>query len=398
MRRRAAPGRRWPGRAGRLALLVGLVLALAACSGDDEDRSPRPAVPVPETETGTTSPLGVRAELVLPAPEHVDDAVLRGLHRRLEALAGAPPDGIRQLRVHRPEDAGFVGELAGLLAADGHELVCVLGPRAVAAAEPVAERYRGVDVCGMPSEASTSDDDDEPQQVVVADAPVEVLGELVGVAARTAAEARAIQLAAEEAAEADDAEDPDDGPAGPPDPEPATVGLVLLGGELPERRFRDGLLVGLAGAEVLRAEDTSADPVEQLEAVVLAGAHVVVVDGGAGASEVVEAGDDRVLLMAPPDVIDAADVPEEEVALRYRLRLERLVERVLETRVDRGELDGAFTLRVGEPQLFVLEPGGANTAGLAAARNRLEELIGERGQAPVPSGGAERDAATSRGG
>ncbi len=396
---------------GRVAIIAGAVALLAGgCTSQD---GPLPPPPIPEDDADAASnavPVGTRVEVVLPAKGELDDAVSSGLSARLRALASELPEGIGALRVHVPDSLPFVVDLTELLAARGHELVCVLGAEAASVAEPVAERHRASTLCALP--AAPPEPDGEGESLVLPttaaariDLPVEELGVLAGTAARVAAEARAAadaeraraeadaEAAARAAAEEDDASEAPPGPLPPILAAPPMVGLVLGGDEIPADRFREGLLHGLVGAEVVEAEDLSTSPVEQLEAVLAAGAHVVVIDGAPGAVDVVAALDGRAGIVAPTDVADAVTADgglPRELVLSYRLRLEVAFRDVLSRFSEQGRLPAPIVLPLSD-DLLSLEPGPAGQGVAEALEEARQELVAEPDPDTAPPDGADAD-------
>ncbi|MEX2549769.1 MAG: hypothetical protein WD638_06055 [Nitriliruptoraceae bacterium] len=412
-RRRGADRRALDRRAlGRRALgrwvLIGGALALLAvgCTADTpEEPAPSPAIPEDE-EDGSASgaAIGARVEVVLPAAGELDRAVTTALAARIRALEDDLPDGIGSLRVHVPDDVPFVGDLTELLAARGHELLCVVGADAASVAEPVADRHRAISVCALPAAPPEPGDEEEAVLPTTAsarvDLPVEELGVLAGAAARAAAETRAeaeadrarAEAEAEAAARAEEEEDDEDegdegdeGDAPAPEPpppieaEPPMVGLVLGGDELPSDRFREGVLHGLVGAEVVEAEDLSAPTVDQLEAVLAAGAHVVLIDGAPGAVDVLEALDGRAGIVAPTDVAAAVTEdggPPRELVLSYRLRLEVALAQVLTRYAGQGGLPSPMVLPLRD-DLLSLEPGPSGQGVASALEEARQDLSSE---------------------
>jgi len=353
-RRAAAPARVTPAA---VALLL-VVAVLAGCTGGDE-QEPTPAPePIP-VEEPPPAPVGRDLTVVLPPDGLLDDRVHDALRRRTAALAAGLPPDVGELTVRSPDAAPFVVDLAELAASRGTGLVCLLGPDTAAATDTLASRYGGVRFCGLPTALPEADEEGQVPDTpgVRVELPVEALGQLVGQAAGTVAR------------------------EGGDDP---VVGLLLGGDELPTSTFRDGLLRGLAGVEVVEAEDADATPAAAIEALLAAEARVVVLDGHLGAREAIAALDGRAPLVAPVDLID--DVPPEQAALGYRLRHEVALAAVFdsfasgtleEVSLLLGVEDGVVDLRVG--------PGRAD---LEVRLARALEALATRDdpRAPVPEG------------
>jgi hypothetical protein len=337
-------------------------------------------------------PTGRDVVVVLPAATELDALVLDGLAERLAALEDGLPEQIGALRVRRPDTAPFVADLLELAASRDAQLVCALGAGTQELADTVARRHGRTTVCTLPA-AVPPDPEGEvalPPAVRV-DAPIQALGRVVGTAARTAALARVPPADA-----ADDATDDAEGDAEDAEetgPAPLVVGLVLTGDELDTDRFRAGLLQGLGAVEAIEPASADADPADAVAAVLAAGAEVVVLDGGAGASEALAAIPAGVGVVVPTDLApspaaDPADGPA--LVLAYRLRWEDLLAEVVTRTVDgtlqswRAEAtDGVLELRPG--------PG---VPGLEAALEAvLRSLQAADEGAPVtePPGGSAGD-------
>jgi hypothetical protein len=281
-------------RAAPVGVLLALLLAMSACTDEpSQAESPSPVAPAP----APAAPLGARVGVVLPPSSALDPAVIAAVATQLDQLAGTADESVRELRGYPPADPRFVQDVALWLSEQGTELVCVLGDRAEEVVVALSQRYRGIRFCALPTGpprppddggASTADDG-----VARVELRVEELGYLVGVAARTQAR---------------------DG----------SVGLVLGGDELPDERFRVGLLAGLAGAEVVEADIPSGQDVslaDRAAAVLASDAAVVVLDGGVGASEAAEFIGDRAAVLAPGPVLES--VSGVDVALRWTVRWDR---------------------------------------------------------------------------
>jgi len=365
--------------AARGLVLLGLVLALFSCTPGTSDDEPLTA-DAPPMEEPAAAPVGRVVEIVLPARASLDPAVAEGLEARLAALADALPQDVDSLAVRAPEDEVFVPDLLELAAAEEAGLVCALGPQVAGEADRTAARHGATRVCAMPVAPPVPDDEGtvESTPAVRVDVPVEELGLLVGVAAQTAARAAALEAAAA----ADDAR-PDGAVFDPVNASPR-VGLLLGGDELPKARVRAGLLEGLGPVEVIEPATSDAPPVEALEEILAAGAHVVVVDGGPGAGQIVAALDGRADVVGPVDLWDGP-VPS-EVALAYRLRWEVVVSVVLDSFAGPGELAAPVVL--GGDAVFELAAGPGQEAILAAVEAARSELAPEVDPgAPLPEEG-----------
>lgn len=362
----------------RLLLLAVMVLAMVSCTSGPADDAPL-TVEAPPIEEPVAAPTGQAVELVLPPRSTLAPAVADGLERRLRALAGALPEGIDALSVRSPDDAVFVPDLLELAAARGAGLVCAIGPEVADAADRTAVRHGETRLCAMPVGVPSPDEEGtvEPTPAVRIDVPVEDLGVLVGTAARTAVRA-AVAADAARAADEDAEEEGSDLDA-PPAPTPR-VGLLLDGDELPGPRFRAGLLQGLGPVQVVEPTSPDTPPAEGLEEVLAAGAQVVVVDGGAGAAQIIAELDGRAGVVGPVDLW--GDTLPAGVVLGYRLRWDIVVSVVLD------RFAGADELR--EPVLLgdedgVLElRGGPGQAATMAAVDAARAELTSRDDPPAP--------------
>lgn len=198
----------------RSFVVVVLAALLVACTAGGSDPGPDQATTTPPmvTPTERVDPVGRVAVVVDPRLGEWAAPVRDG-------LANLDPDvaGGRTLRVEVAEDPAFVADLTGFFAAEGHELVCVLGPDAGRVVRDAAPRAPGTRFCAAPVEAEAGD---LPDNVVPVDVRFEELGYLAGVA-----------LGA----------DLDRGPV---------AALTAPSGAVPTPRLRAGLRAGLLSADV----------------------------------------------------------------------------------------------------------------------------------------------------
>ena len=338
-----------------VAVLLAVFVAVACTSPAEEEVTPTP-VPTP-VEEPPPAPAGRDIEVVLPPTQLLDDAVAEALRRRVTALRASLPADVGELTVRAPQSEPFVLDLAELAAARGTGLVCLLGADTAGATDTLARRHRAASFCGLPTTLPEPDEEgvrpDTP--AVRVELPVAALGEVVGTAA------------AEVALGADG---------------DAVVGLVLGGDELPGTAFREGLLEGLAGVEVVEVEDGEATPADAVEALLAAGAEVIVLDGHRGAREVVDAIDGRAAVVAPMDVVGT--VPDTGVALAYRLQHEVALAAVFDS-FSSGTLDEVVVLLGVDDGVLELQVG-PDRPGLEAVVERTLAALARRDdpRAPVP--------------
>ncbi|MFO7960545.1 MAG: hypothetical protein R6U94_06335 [Nitriliruptoraceae bacterium] len=361
----------------RILLLLAVVLSLFSCTSGASDDVPLTA-DAPPMEEPVAAPAGRVVEIVLPARSRLAPPVAEGLEVRLGALAAGLPGDIDSLAVRAPDDEAFVPDLLELAAAEGAGLVCALGPQVADDADRTAVRHGATRVCAMPVALPVLDDERtiEPTPAVRVDVPVEELGFLVGVAAQTAARG----AVADAIADAEDARP--EGPVRGPVTASPRVALLLGGDELPSARFRAGLLEGLGPVEVIEPATSDTPPDEALEEVLVAGAQVVVVDGGPEAAQIVAALDGQAEVVGPIDLWDD-DLPP-EVALAYRLRWEVVVSVVLDSFAGPGELGGPVLLGA-QDGVLELSAGPGQAAILAAVEAARAELaVDDDPRAPLP--------------
>jgi hypothetical protein len=371
--------RRGRGR-GAAALLAAVPLALALLSGctggegADELEPPEP----PPVEDTAGPPTGRDVVVVLPAATTLDALVLDGLAGRLAALEDGLPEQVGALRIRRPDTAPFVADLLELAATRDAQLACVLGAGTQELADTVARRHGRTTVCTLPAELPpTPDEGASPPPAVRVDAPVQALGRVVGAAARAAVLARSRPT------------DDEDVTA----PAPLVVGLVLSGDELDTDRFRAGLLEGLGEVEAIEAASADADPADAVAAVIAAGAEVVVLDGGAGASEALAAIPTGLGVLVPTDLAPSPEADPAEgpaLVLAYRLRWEDLLAEVVARTVE-GTLRSWRAEATAE--VLELQPG-PGVPGLEAALEAVLASLQPEGEgAPVtaPPGGSTGD-------
>jgi hypothetical protein len=244
----------------RRVLAVALVGAAVAL-GCTERTAPQPAPEPVEEGPAVTAPApgGTTVVVVLPPADVLDLAHAVGIEGELAATGEQTEVDIREVRILTPPSDDFRADLVTTFAERSAELVCVLGQGADAVVLPLVALHPTTTMCAIAGGALV-DQTDGGDGVLRAEVRLEELGRLVGVAARRAA-----------------------GPAG-------AVGLILEGDEMATSRWQQGLLAGLNGVQVLRAQDAEG-PVDlgaQVDALVAAGADVVVFDGHVGASEAAE--------------------------------------------------------------------------------------------------------------
>lgn len=360
--RRGTP--RW---AVAVASVLASVLAATGCTppGPVEDPQPPPA------EEADPAPSGLRVGVVLVVDEGTDTASVDELETALEALAEERADTVATLRTVVPAPLTFAADAAGLLAADGADLVCLLGDVGAGVVIDLAGRFPGTRFC-----ATGSTSDDLPGNVHLLEVAQEQLGYALGTLASAIADG-------------DDV-------------------LVLTADDRTDRtRRREGVTRALGTApDVLRlpfvAEDTGRVlDVEELRARLDARAE----DRGALGA---------VILDAPPDLVTAAleilppgtalvpargTAGRDDLVVRYRIEVAAIVAGALDRLAAEeppeprplGAAEGAFTLLLSgaaPEELGALRD--ATIAALAAGRVDLSGPLPE--PSPTPSEGTDGDA------
>lgn len=157
----------------RCATLLTMLVLVSACTSNGVQPSPT-ASPTPSPTPGTELP-GValaRATIVV----HPDlPGGAQAVREDVAALDPALTNGVR-LRVVAVDDPGFVTDTVDLLVADGHELVCVVGPNAAAAVRDAAVRSPTTRFCAAPATGAL------PPNVLGIDVALEEVGYLAGMA------------------------------------------------------------------------------------------------------------------------------------------------------------------------------------------------------------------------
>ena len=162
-------------------MLVLLAVVMAACTTEGgPDRAPTPT-PTPQA-TSTAPPItGPRVAVVRPPGQ----TVFGNRQRSAEAVArvrSSFTDQLSEIRDVVAEPASFLPEVVALMADDGYDLVCAVGPGGLDAVLATADDYPRTRFCVVPAVAA-----DVPGNVLVVDVAVEEPAFIAG--------ATAIQLA-----------------------------------------------------------------------------------------------------------------------------------------------------------------------------------------------------------
>jgi basic membrane lipoprotein Med (substrate-binding protein (PBP1-ABC) superfamily) len=310
---------------------LAVLLVVGVLTGCRSSAVPPAPVPLPEA-VEPPAPMGATVAVVLPPSDEVDERVLVALEASVAALGADAGTGIREVRAYRSTSSAFVGDLVGVLAERGTDLICVIGSTARSVVVSGAERYPHLRYCAAPSVAGASG----PPNATLLEVRTGELGYVVGVAASSRA---------------------GDGP----------VGVVLSAAGLHGAAFRTGLLVGLDEAQVIEVPLTSeVDATTAVQLALDAGARVVVVDGVLGAGAALELAAASAWVLGPAVIVDTAAIGDRTV-LTWRTDwlsvLRRPVEQLLE-----GD-EPAPSLGFAE-EVFEVEFG-------AGATSAVRRLVGE---------------------
>lgn len=169
----------WSRRIGVLLTLIGV---LAACT--DGGAPPEPA-PSP-SPTSSATPESAEAEglgvaVVLPPESLWSETRVERIREELASLRRTHLSDVPTWRTVQPETPVFSRDLAAVLAEQGADLVCVIGPGAGAVVLEVAPAFPRTRFCATPAIAEPAR---IPANVLLIDVRVEEVGYVAGVAAR----------------------------------------------------------------------------------------------------------------------------------------------------------------------------------------------------------------------
>ncbi|MEX2505220.1 MAG: hypothetical protein WD378_10230 [Egicoccus sp.] len=335
-----------------LVVVVGLLVGLLGCTGDE----PVPdKVPAPEPSATPTGPAGLRAGIVLPPAAGEGDPQLAQLETAMRPLQDGLPDEITQLRSVHADGPEFVGDLARLLVDRGTELVCMVGDDVMRQANQLARRHAERTFCVVPGASS-----ELPDNVRVVDVEFEELGRVVGAAAAAAA---------------------GEGP----------VALVVAPDRLGAQRFRDGIRAAVGDTPLLEWVPQSADDAATaLSEAVASEAEVLILDVGWQPSDLLESAQEAGLALLAPMPALAGSRFQDDTVLAWSLRWELVLGPVVARFVDE-ELEAAEAVGLDE-DVFVFTPGGRGDAAvLERAIAAAMRPVVERPAAPSPDPDADPD-------
>ncbi len=322
--------RRWRG-VGRLATAVAVTAVvtgvLAGCTDTGPEEPPTGGGEPPAGEDDEAPSPPAELGVVLPPRDEIDAALVDELAEHLSAFDRGGPLEIRGVRVEVPESGEFIDDVVNYLAEQGSQIVCVIGPQAAASAERAAEVHRGARFCAAPA-------DDRPDSTALRlQVRAAELGHVVGLAARRHAD------------------------VGP-------VAVLTGGGDVDGGAFSAGLEAGLAGVDVVTSS-ASAPFEERVRDVLADEPTVVIVDGAAEASAVVDLVGDAALLVGPDAVL--ADADDDVRLLTWRVRWEEVLAMAMPSLL--GEGPGPVSFGAAE-SVFAVMFGGA-------AGDRLADDVAE---------------------
>lgn len=318
--------------------MVAVLLVLVACTSDEPEPGPTTSGASEDEDADGNGngaqgrPLpGLRVGVVLPprglgSADEIEAGALG-----LDALA-ASHDEVGELRIVVPDGADFVPDIAGLLVAEGYDVVCVLGRQARDVTQELAQRHGATEFCGAPAQPT----DEGPQNLLLVDVALAELGHAVGVAL---------------------------GALGGEQP----VALLGAGNRASGEAFRSGLRAGVGGTPLREARGDLEALEAELDAALGAEVAAIAVDAGPEAAELV-AGTEGVALLAPVPLL----TEQHEGALRWRVRWEVVLEAVLAHLLD-DEVELPAVLGVRE-DVFALDHGPQAGSAVVAA---VEEAMGE---------------------
>ena len=270
-----------------MLVLLSLLTACSASSSGTPGDAPQEMAEA-EAPEATPAPSGLAVGVVLPAVPRLDgrDAPY-GLD--VDALERELAPEVRRIRSHVPEDPTFVHDLVLAMSERGIDIICAFGGEGVEAVLAAMELHPELRYCAAP----VADPASLPDGVDGIEVRGRELGYVVGVAARAAAR-------------------------------DAPVGLLL--GDDPSHLpgFREGVLVGLADAEVVMPSGEARDTAGAAEELLAVGVDVIVA-AGPRAAVAVEAVAGRARLLAPEPALDGTGTQDPSVVMSWRLRWEAAV-------------------------------------------------------------------------
>lgn len=256
--------------------------------------------------------------MVLPASDAWHPAMIEAMRRDLDVVRITGREQIHDLRGHAPDADLFVADVLGYLATRNLDLTCALTTSSSSVVRQLHADQPDRKFCALVTSELTTQEAPGFDLMVLKTAE---LGHVVGAAAAAASS--------------------------------EAVGYVLAPHDLERGRFRDGLVAGASLGTVVTT-DAEADGVEAVNALLSAGADVVVIGGGpwaqAAADVAVAAG---AKIIVPDDIRRLVD--EQAIVATWRIQwhrvlrgpVDRLLGRDVPAPLIQGMAQGPFVVRVG---------------------------------------------------
>jgi hypothetical protein len=338
----------------RGSVLLGLVLAIVACTPTADEATP-PPTPAP-APPATPPTIGVRIGVVLPAPASEEDEQRIQFLGGLQLLDSLRDEGISEIRTLEADGPEFVVDLAALLAERRTDLICVLGPDAQRIVSSLAAAHPYLRFCAVPAGVAET-----PDNLTTVEVRFEELGHAIGFAAAAVA---------------------GDGP----------VAAILGSDRAGLSRLREGIRAGLGEVELLESTPSDEEEVaDAMDAAVDAGATVAVVDVGVGAGAAVERAFAAGLQVIAPAAILAQAEAEGSPVLSWRMRWDVPLRPVVASMLD-PEVEVPPSVGLAE-NVFVVSLGDALQGDVRrdveAAVMELRRAVRDPTVPPVPPNGPD---------
>ncbi len=310
--------RRWA-----LVPLVGMLLL--ACT-DSPAPSPTPVVEEP-AEDDAPAPTGARVGVVLPPSNQFDPRVLDAMERDVQLVQTMGGQHIRSIRVVKPDEDVFVGDVVDLLARDELDLTCALTTGASSAVRAAFENAPHQHFCLL---VTTELDTDEPPQLAVSVLRTAELGYVLGALAAAASEA-------------------------------GTIAVLLSPHDLERGRLRDGALAAIGDSAQVIERAVDDDPLEVIDEAIAQGADIALVGSGPLAEQVAERALAAGMRVIAPQVI-AQSLDTDGIIATWRVQWHRILRGPVDRLLEREE---AVPLSVGLAEdAFVISAGAAMSPAL----------------------------------
>jgi hypothetical protein len=358
--------RRWLRRAVTSLAVIGVALALAACTEEPEEETPQP--PVAEDEEPAPQ-LGAEVVVVLPPRTVMAPEVAAAIGEDLQTLEETYADDLRRVRTRFPDEGVFVRDVATLDARDGADLVCILGSVGRQIGPELLETHPSTRFCATTPNDLPEEVEDGYEVVALATGD---LGHLLGSAARELA-------------------------GGDP------VVIALGSTEMERGSFAEGLQAALGPSPIVELDD-DLPPQEAMAGAVDDGASVAVIgtgpDGAALTAAALEAGLQVITHAAFAEVGDDISLAWN---LRWDLVLVPAVDRLLgrqafsELQLGLGDEVFAWTIGPAAPDGLAAQLESVEAELLAGSRDPLEATLPEEPAEPEDAEQPEDDEGVDNG-